>query len=421
MAQDPFLIDQIQIEPAEAGTRLIRRAADGSLQFLDAIITGGITLQQLAGLGSIGNVLVVGKSGAGAKYTTIQSALDTVPSSASAANPYVILVLPGVYTETVNIVRDGVRLVGVGKPTIESALEATPDAVGADHTVIVSAQLGTVPLSVLIQGFKITNAHTNKACLRVVGSAGSTLLKTGGLDLFDLEMSADAVGGNYTVWASTAGLITANGCILSTSSALSLLLLQEMSRTIWRDCAIFTGIQCRYDTSMDEPDGGGGNYFFQNCPDLAVYSSLTPAIAVDCAGSGSSTWHSCTVNATPLVQFSGDQTHYIRNSHMGVLSLLETVTVETKASKDEGVLAPNAAAVLDRDVTRGTADLVAAVSVLVTFDIPLPSNDYSVYVECPSRPVNDETPWITGKLATGFTINFNTAQTMTVQWVVTRR
>src|SRR3989344_4953294 len=132
MAQGPFLIDQIQIEPGSGQLLLIYRDATGSVAF------------QVAGLRTIGNVKVVGRSGAGAQYTTIQDALDTVPTSASATNPYIILVMPGRYDETVNIVRDGVRLVGLGQPEIRSALEATPDAPGADHTAIVSAQLGTI-------------------------------------------------------------------------------------------------------------------------------------------------------------------------------------------------------------------------------------------------------------------------------------
>ena len=128
MAQDPFLIDQIQIEPGSGQTLLVSRdAATGALRLQDAVTTGGILLHQLAGLRAIGNVYVVGKTGTGAEYTTIQSALDAVPSAASSANPYIVLVMPGIYTETVNIARDGVRLVGLGNPLIRSALELTPD------------------------------------------------------------------------------------------------------------------------------------------------------------------------------------------------------------------------------------------------------------------------------------------------------
>ncbi|MBV6343672.1 hypothetical protein HWQ67_19060, partial [Candidatus Magnetobacterium casensis] len=139
MAQNPILADQLDIEPGAAGTRRIRKATDGSLEFLDALITGGVTLSRLAGLRNVQNVLIVGKAGAGAAYTTIQAALDAIPVGASWTAPYLVLVCPGVYTETVNIARNGVAIVGLGAVTIRSLAEDTPDGVGAYHTIVVQA------------------------------------------------------------------------------------------------------------------------------------------------------------------------------------------------------------------------------------------------------------------------------------------
>lgn len=422
MPQDPFLIDQIDIEPGSAGTRRINRdAGTGGLAFQDVVVTSPLTLVQLAGLRAIGNVFIVGKSGAGAQYTTIQSAINDVPAAASVSNPYIIVVLPGRYDETVNIARDGVHLVGIGQPELRSALEATPDAAGNDHTLVISNALGTPPLFCLIRGFKITNAHTNKACIRVVGSAASTLLQTPGLFLEDCLLEANSAAGNYPLWASTAGRVTAYGCTLTSTSALSLLLLQEMSRTLWRDCSIFPNVSHRYDTAEDEPALAGGLVFFQNCPDIAAFSALVPAIAIDCDGSGASTFQNCTVPTGVRVEYSGDQSHAAFNSFLGDLSLLETVTLTTRSSKHASILAANANAVLDIDVQRGTATLAAAASVAVVFDVPMSDADYVVDLELPSRPTNDETPWVSVKAATGFTINFFTAQTMTVSWTATRR
>lgn len=422
MPQPPFLIDQVDIEPGSVGTRRINRdAGTGGLAFVDPVVSGALTLVQLAGLRNVSNVFVVGTAGDGAAYTTIQAALDAVPAAASAANPYIILVMPGRYDEDLVIARDGVHLIGIGQPELRSALEATPDAVGNDHTITINNSLGTPPQFCLIQGVKISNAHTGKACLRVVGGAASTLIQTEGLFLLDVDMRADSAGGNYSLWASAVNRITVEGCTFAGTNALSALLLQEVSRSIVRNSFVFNGIQCRYDTAEDTPAGGGGNFFFQNCPDLAVFSALVPAISVDCDGSGSSTWHNCTVNAAPQMQFSGDRTHYIRNSVVGELNLLETVALETVATKHDSITAANAAAVLDLDVQRGTANLAAAATVAVTFDIPMSDDDYVVDLELPSRPANDEVPWITLKGASGFTINFNSAQTMTVEWRVTRR
>ena len=172
MAQDPMLVDQLQIEPGAAGTRLIRRAADGSIEFLDAVVTGGITLQQLAGLQSVGGVLVVGKSGAGAEFSTIQAAADAVPVTAGPLEPYVILIGPGVYNETVNLVRDWVFLVGLGGAVLEPA-EPVPNGPGAYHTVVIQEDLGTIPKHIVLRNLTIRNYHNSFACVRVFGGAGS--------------------------------------------------------------------------------------------------------------------------------------------------------------------------------------------------------------------------------------------------------
>lgn len=420
MPQDPFLTDQIKLEPGSGQTLTISRdAATGSLHFVDNVVTGGINLNQLAGIGSISNVLVVGQSGVGSHYTSIQDAIDVVPMAASASNPYFILVMPGVYTETLNIVRDGVYLVGLGNPTIESALEATPDAPGADHTIIISV-LVTTPLDVLIQGFTITNAHANKACIRITGGAGSTLLSGDGLSLVGCDLRANSAAGNYTVWATAAGEITSTSCFLRGPNALALLQLQEMTRTWWRHCTIQNGIVHRYDTANDQPAGGGGLLHLHGCSDLASFSGLTPAINIDCDGAGGTYMHNCSVVSGGRIQYSGDRSHYAVNCHLSEVSLLETVSLDAPGSHYESLTAANTNAEFTTPLTAGTADFAAATTAAVAFDIPQADADYTVFIEVPSQPVNDETPWITAKAATGFTINFNTAQTMTVSWKAIR-
>ena len=135
MPQDPLLVDQISIDPSQAGTRLISASVGGQLQFEDPNTGGPLTLSQFSGIGTIAGVRVVGQSGSGAQYTSIQQAHDAIPSTSSITNPWLILVMPGVYTENVVIYRDGVFLTGLGGVTIESLLEATPDAPGADSKI----------------------------------------------------------------------------------------------------------------------------------------------------------------------------------------------------------------------------------------------------------------------------------------------
>ena len=286
MPQSPFLIDQIDIEPGSVGTRRINRdAGTGGMAFQDAVVTSPITLVMLAGLRNIANVLIVGKSGAGAQYTTIQAALDVVPSAASAINPYIVLVMPGRYDETVNIVRDGVRLIGIGQPEIRSALEATPDAVGNDHTVIVSAQLGTIPLSTIISGFIISNVHTNKAAVRVVGAAASTV-GSGGIILKDCDIRANGAGGNRSIWATACNIIRVFGGSWSEAANLGLLLIQEVATFSAVGVSGIGAIDLRYDTANDQPSLGGLAYSFTDCGNIAGITALATPIAVDLDGDG---------------------------------------------------------------------------------------------------------------------------------------
>ncbi len=59
------------------------------------------------------NTLVVDKNGRG-DYTTIQGAIDSITDNA-AGNPYVILICPGIYSETVTLSKSYIDLVGVSR------------------------------------------------------------------------------------------------------------------------------------------------------------------------------------------------------------------------------------------------------------------------------------------------------------------
>jgi len=79
MAQNPFKIDQLQLEPGAVGDRRIRRkSGSADLEFFDSV-AGALTLRMLAGF-NIGRLLTVG-SGVGAQYTRIQDAIDARPDS----------------------------------------------------------------------------------------------------------------------------------------------------------------------------------------------------------------------------------------------------------------------------------------------------------------------------------------------------
>ena len=163
MAQPPFLTDLVQIEPGSTGTRLIGKAPTSSaLWFSDPTTIG--TLAQFMGLRNITGVYVVGTSGYGAAYTSIQDAIDAIPTYATASEPGLVLIGPGVYTENLTIQHDGVALVGLGAVTIQND--------GADHTVTVQAVPGPPPQNVLFQNLTLVNDQAGFACLNLDG--GST-------------------------------------------------------------------------------------------------------------------------------------------------------------------------------------------------------------------------------------------------------
>ena len=419
MAQPPFLIDQIDIEPGSTGTRRINRdAGTGGLAFEDPVVSGPLTLANLAGLRNISNVLIVGTSGDGAQYTgstAIQDALDAVPANASSTNPYIILVLPGRYDETVNIVRDGVRLVGLGRPEIRSALEATPDAVGADHTVIISAQLGTIPLSVLIEGFVISNAHSGQAAVRISGGAASTLASDG-VVVRNCSLRANSTVGNYSLWATACNTVHVEGGSWQESNNLGVLRLEEVSSFIASGVGGLGALSLRYSTAQAVPVDGSGSYAFNQCPNIAQGTALPSPVSSDCTGGGSVEFNNCSLgNAV----FSGDQSLTARSTTFGDLSL-QGSTAASLSNCARGALVVNALATLDEASRSGVAVFGAVTTMAVVFDVPFSDNAYQVSLELDSRPASDETAWVTLKGASGFTINFQSAQTLSVNWKASR-
>lgn len=167
MAQPPFLLDVLQIEPGSGDTLTIDRdSAHGGMKFVDAVVTSGVLLQNLIGIRSITGVYVVGRGGDGAAYTTIQSALDAIPTASSATAPSVVLIMAGVYTENLTIHKDGVYLFGLGGVTINNS--------GASDTVEISAwtdgTTSTTPQDVLLQNLTITNDQVAQSCVRCIGA-----------------------------------------------------------------------------------------------------------------------------------------------------------------------------------------------------------------------------------------------------------
>jgi hypothetical protein len=212
MPQPPFLVDQIQIEPGSSGTRLISRDVSGSLRFQDPSVT--LLLSQMAGARNITGVFVVGRAGFGAPYTSIQDALDAIPSSSSESSPSLVMVYPGTYAENLKIQRDGVTIFGIGDVTVSNS--------GVSHTVEISSAVSSTPKSVRLQGLKITNNAASKFCVSILGAdtfaTGSFLINTAPLAVGDTL----TIGG-VTLTGASCGVSGSNNfdATLGTTSAIA--------------------------------------------------------------------------------------------------------------------------------------------------------------------------------------------------------
>jgi hypothetical protein len=212
MPQPPFLVDQIQIEPGSSGTRLISRHSTGELRFQDPQAI--LLLSQMAGARNITGVFVVGRGGYGAPYTSIQDALDAVPSASSSASPSVIVVYPGTYAENLAIQKDGVSVIGLGQVTVSN--------VGAANTITVSSSIASTPKSVTLRNLSVTNNAASKFCVSVLGAdtfaTGSFVVNAAPLAVGDV-----IVIGGLTLTGAACGVSGSNNfdATLGTTTALA--------------------------------------------------------------------------------------------------------------------------------------------------------------------------------------------------------
>jgi hypothetical protein len=395
MVQDPFKVDQLQIRPEAA---------------LPIVVNDiGVAVFALATL------LTVGVGGVGAAYTTIQAALDAIPATSSPTNPYVVLVGPGLYTETVNIVRDGVFIIAYGA-TLQSLVEATPNGPGAYHTLVIQSGLGTNPENVCIQGLTITNAHDSFACVRIAGAAAS-LVGSGGIKLLDCNLKATAAGGNRPIWADSVNNIFMQGGSMTGSSAIALVFAEECARVVLDHVLDVTGFQLDYDTGGVLPSVGGSSYQLNGCLGLAANSTLAPPLNSALVGAGSLQLTGCSGGAD--LTMGGDRTLDVQGSVLGNLVLNGTVAA-TLVGSSRGT-AVGATATLAEPVQEGSVTFAAASSMPVVLSPAHPDTSYQVSFMLLGASSGEEVPWVTAKTAGGFTINFTSAQSLSLEWSVSRR
>jgi len=174
--QPPFRSDAFEVENADAvpGPRLIEAyIPDGSMRFTDTRIPGGINLNELVGLQQAQNVIIVSQTGEGGSkdangdpITTVQGALDAVPTSADVDDPWTVVLSPGLYVEDVYFLRDGVTLMGLGTVILRNA--------SAVSTIRMRAGPSSTPRRVMIKDLRIENVSAAQACIDISSAAFAT-------------------------------------------------------------------------------------------------------------------------------------------------------------------------------------------------------------------------------------------------------
>lgn len=403
MPQPPFLTDQIQIAPAEAGDRIIGVAADGSFQFTDPNL-GLVSLKTLGSLATAPRVLIV-QSG-----DSIQTALDSIPATSSSSQPWLVLITPGVYQEHLNVYRDGVTLQGLGRVVIQSP-ELVVDGPAADHTVTFSSSMGTTAQDVRLAGLIIQSIHNTKSCLYAQGVAGGTL----GLEAIRIE-NCLIQGQGFALNINVVNNFYVDNSSFTGSSTLCFGLIAQCARAVFNNVSDLPALSMVYDTTNPIPVTVGSYYALQSCLNAGVDSVLAPQFNSVLRGAGALEVYASNLGNVVLV---GDRSALLSNSTIGNLTLSETMAC-TLSETRRGTIAGPGTATLKETGVFGVVSFVAVSTVAVSFTLPQPDDAYTVSLELSDFPNNGEPPFLTLKSANGFTISFNTAQTLDVRWVVLR-
>lgn len=408
MPQSPHLVDAVQIEPGTSdagGPRLIERdTTTGDLLFKSPQHPSGVTLTDLAGQASVSNVLVVGTGGSGAEYTSIQDALDAVPTGSGSSSPWVILVYPGVYAEDLLIEKDGVAIIGIGRVQIEDA------SVGG-HTITIRAGSSSSPQWCWLENLRIRNTNAQKACVFVDGNS-SLSLGTERIRLQECEYVAEGLDG-YQILAYGTHIVEVFGGTCDDSIVATSIEVQQCNQFMMHDVRIVRDVSLAYDTSLLV----GSTYSaYYTPPDPENHYKIARSddvgdVEVNITGAGGYTMAYC--QRAGNLDVSGDRENLVVGSRVGVVDVDAGSAVKL-VSSTRGAL--SGAGVLSEEVTRGSEAFVASDTEAVSFDLDQPDTSYEVMLDSPTAA----RPWVTAKTVSGFTINFPAVETTTVNWRVTR-
>jgi hypothetical protein len=397
MTQASFRADSIQVEPGAVGTRLISRSTAGDLLFTDPSNPSGIALTSLAGLRSITSVLMVGQSGPGAQYTTIQDALDAVLSTSSLTSPTLILVAPGVYQEDLIIEKDGVWLVGLGGVILTPAT--------ATATITVRQSVTSTPKWLRLQNLRILNANAGEECLLLQGGANSEV----GLQeigICDCELVASGVGA-YQMLADTVNIVRVQGGTFENSSATSSVRVTNCHQVTLTGVQTVLHLQMDYSTTLSIPYQTGSEYLVKGVTLQGnVLSTLT--------GAGALYLDSVLATSNGNLTVAGNRACHASSCKLGNITVNNTAAL-VLASCERGTI--TGAGTIAENIQEGSVSFVGVSSSAVVFAVKHPDAVYTVHPETELLlPIS-----VTAKTSTGFTLAFTGVQTTTVNYKVLRR
>lgn len=392
MAQAPIQVDGINISPASgSGLAIGMDPTSGSMTFQDAIVTSPVFLSQLAGLGTIPGVLIVGKSGAGATYDNIQSALNAVPITSSPTSPYLILVMPGTYTENLTITKNGVFMVGFGSAIIQ------PFSSGP--TITLQSSVSSSPGLFIMDGFRVGQTTTGQPCIQINGGVGSVVGSVG-IYIKNCSLSPSGIG-CPVVSADTINNVYLYNCSCSGSG--SFLGLNQYASLTATNC-VLPSLQLSYNSSSPKPSVVTTSTYIGNCQ--SVGSTL-----VNFSGAGSLTVNDCT--AVGDMTFNGDQVCNISNSTVSSLAINNTFTVNSYNSE---IGSEAGAGFFNPDKISGLTGFSTSSIQAVSFAVQRSSSVFNVFYDAGVPQI----PYTTLKTASGFTINFPISVSTNVGWTVSK-
>jgi len=382
MAQPPFQVDALQIEPGSGDTLTISRdATAGAMKLLDAVLTSGILLPELSGLRNITGVHIVGSAGTGAKYTAIQDGVDAVAVTADVDAPELVLVLTGVYTENLLIQKDGVVIMGLG------LVRVTPDNT-ASPTVTISTAVGTTPNYTMLKNLTVEHPTAGEVCVSIAGGASSVVGSTG-IYIDDCNLVAAGVG-TYQVDADTVNNVYIRGGTWAGSSSSAVCQAANCALFYVSDVEETQNFQVSYDTTAARPLTTTSVYRLWN---LGSATDLLSSLS----GAGSLTISGCPSMGN--VAQAGDRALTLNYSRFGTLTLDDT-TAGTLLGSTRGVAAGNGT--LQEDSLTSTSVFAAegVAGKTITFAVDQPDTDYAVFLDW----TGTESVRVSSKTAANFVI-----------------